>query len=110
LETLKRNLPIALATLPFHLYVWFAYAHLSFNTVPLGSMELNSLCVTVMSVVLGVFLILTASVLLPSNRRVAIGLAIVIVVSHYIVSGNIYRIRNTASYYIEKSSAGESKK
>ena len=72
-------------------------------------MELNSLCVDVISIVLVAFLILTLGVLLPLSRRLAISLAVVIVISHYIISGNIYRIRNVASHYIEGASASEPK-
>ncbi|MGD1020039.1 MAG: hypothetical protein ABSA12_12070 [Verrucomicrobiia bacterium] len=103
---MKRNLPIAVATLPFHLYIWFAFAHLSHNTTPVGSFELNDLCAYVLSKVLLVFVILTATVLLPSRRRLAIVLAVVLVVSHWIVSASIYEIRNTASARIENQSGG----
>ena len=110
MQTLKRNLPIALVTLPFHLYAWYASCHLSFNTYPLGRMELNTLCCDVVSIVLILFLILTLGVLLVPTRLLAICLATAIVVSHFVVSGNILRIRNTASRYIEGASGAPNQK
>ncbi len=64
-------------------------------------MELNALCANAILITLLLFLVLTLAVLLPPSRRVAVCLAIVIVISHYFISGNIYRIRNVASQYIE---------
>ncbi len=102
---MKRNLLIALVTLPFHLYVWFAYWHLSYNTLPFGRPQLNSLCASVVSIVLLVFVLLTLTVLLPSSKALAICLAVLIIVSHYVISGNVYRIRNVASGFIETNAA-----
>ena len=104
MQTLKRNLPIALVTLPFHLYAWFASAHLCFNTYPLGRMELNALCCGVVSIVLILFLILTLGVLVVPTRLLAICLASAIVVSHFVVSVSVLRIRNMASQSIEEVS------
>ena len=107
---MKRNLLVALSTLPFHLYVWFTFAHLSMNTIPFGRMELNALCASAISIVLVLFLILTLGVLLPSSRPLAVCLAIAIVVSHYFISANIYRIRNVASQYIEEAAGAPKQK
>lgn len=100
---MKRNLPIALATLPFLLYAWFAYSHLSFNTVPIGKMQLNSLAASATSTVLVVFLVLAGTILFPSRRRIAACIAVVVVVADFIVSAKIYELRNAASYYIEEA-------
>lgn len=99
MQTARRNFPIALITLLLCGFFWYAYGHLSTNTLPVGSFELNDLCDVVLSKVLVVFVILTGAVLFAPQKKWAIALAIVLVLSDWTISASIYEIRNSAAQH-----------